>query len=182
MEQVEEHVNQSESVEPCVERRTYRERWRGRRRMRNRFLERYERRRTEREAGRHHPLTRPIRVTGGVVLILIGVAVGWLPGPGFVIFAFPGALLVASEWRRAAAIMDRVEHEAVPWIRHVRAKLRGGPKPEWVEEDPAAWGVWEDRRTGVASDTGARKRRSDARASRGRDDEAPEAEAEAHSA
>lgn len=141
--------------------RTRREAWRRRRRVRRRFVERYERRRAERDAGRHHPLTRPIRVTVGVVLILVGVAVGWLPGPGFVIFAFPGTLLIASEWRRAALVMDRVEHQTVPWIRHVRARLRGGPRPEWVEEDPAAWGVWEDRRTGGRGDTGERRRRAD---------------------
>lgn len=129
--------------------------------MSRRFTERYERRRAEREAGRHHPLKRPIRVTAGVVLILVGVAIGWLPGPGFVIFAFPGALLIASEWRRAALLMDRVEHETVPWVRRVRARLRGGPKPEWVEEDPVAWGIHEDRRTGRTRDTGERRRRSD---------------------
>lgn len=135
--------------------------WRKRRKARHRFLERYERRRAERAAGRHHPLKRPIRVTIGVVLILVGVAIGWLPGPGFVVFAFPGALLVASEWRRAALMMDRVEHETVPWVRRARAKLRGGPMPEWVEEDPAAWGIPEDRRTGEAPDNGQRRRRND---------------------
>jgi hypothetical protein len=181
MSKVDEDPNETGEAEPCEERRTYRERWRGRRRMRRRFQDRYEHRRAEREAGRHHPLTRPIRVTSGVVLILIGVAIGWLPGPGFVIFAFPGALLIASEWRRAAMIMDRVEHEAVPWIRHVRAKLRGGPKPEWVEDDPAAWGVWQDRRTGDAPDSGARMRCSDEATSlEDRDDGS--ASAEAHSA
>jgi hypothetical protein len=178
MNRVDEDVDES----TCNERRTYRERWRGRRRMRRRFLERYEHRRAEREAGRHHPLTRPIRVTSGVVLILIGVAIGWLPGPGFVVFAFPGALLIASEWRRAAALMDRVEHEAVPWIRHVRAKLRGGPKPEWVEEDPAAWGVWEDRRVGSDPDTGQRRRRRDTLDTRAEDVDDDAADAEAHSA
>jgi hypothetical protein len=122
------------------------ERWRGRRRMRRRFVERYERRRAERAAGRHHPLKRPIRVTIGVLLILGGVAIGWLPGPGFVILAVPGALLVASEWRRAALLLDHVEHETVPLLRRVRARLRGGPMPQWVEEDPAAWEAWESRR------------------------------------
>lgn len=141
---------------------TRREAWRARRQRRRRFVDRYERRRAERDAGRHHPLTRPIRVTVGVALILFGVAIGWLPGPGFIIFAFPGALLVASEWRRAAIVMDRVEHQTVPWARHVRARLRGGPRPEWVEEDPAAWGVWEDRRTRAVADTGERRRRADA--------------------
>ncbi|MEO6866585.1 MAG: hypothetical protein ABI200_01035 [Gaiellales bacterium] len=110
---------------------------------RRRFLERYEIRHAERLAGRHHPLKRPIRVTIGVVLVLAGVAVGWLPGPGFVVFAVPGALILAGEWRRAALIMDHVEHEAVPYLRHVYARLRGGrPKPEWVAQDPAKWATW----------------------------------------
>ena len=153
-----ERVEEDSGIEP----RGRRETWRERRRTSQRFLERYERREAERRAGRHHPLKRPIRVTTGVTLILAGVAIGWLPGPGFVILAFPGALLVASEWRRAALIMDRVEHESVPWVRRARAKLRGGPRPEWVEEDPAFWGVWEDRRSGAEPDSGERRRRSDA--------------------
>ena len=158
--------------------------WRRRRRMRHRFLARYEKRRAERSAGRHHPLKRPLRVTAGVLLILFGVAIGWLPGPGFVIFAFPGALLIASEWRRAALLMDRVEHETVPWIRRVRARLRGGPMPEWVAEDPAFWGVWEDRRAGGHADTGHRRRRTDADEVASAHDDADDgsAEAAAHSA
>ena len=135
--------------------------WIRARQRRRRFVERYEHRRAERLAGRHHPLKRPIRVTGGVVLILIGVAIGWLPGPGFVIFAIPGSLLIASEWRRAAIIMDRVEDETIPYLRRVHARLRGGPKQEWIDEDPELWGLWRDRRSGVAPDTGQRRRASD---------------------
>ncbi|MCW2921792.1 MAG: hypothetical protein JWL76_1666 [Thermoleophilia bacterium] len=135
--------------------------WVRARRRRRRFLERYEQRRAERLAGRHHPLKRPIRVTSGVVLILTGVAIGWLPGPGFVIFAIPGALLVASEWRRAALVMDRVEDETIPYLRRLHAKLRGGPKQEWIDEDPELWGLWADRRLDAAPDTGERRRLSD---------------------
>ena len=140
--------------------------WVRARRRRRRFMDRYEQRRAERLAGRHHPLKRPIRVTAGVALILTGVAIGWLPGPGFVIFAIPGALLVASEWRRAAIIMDRVEDETIPYLRRVHAKLRGGPKQEWIDEDPELWGLWRDRRTGADADTGMRRRRSDVQAHR----------------
>lgn len=105
---------------------------------------------------------RPLRVTAGVVLILTGVAIGWLPGPGFIILALPGALLVASEWRRAALLLDRVENEAIPRLRRVHARLRGGPKQEWVDEHPELWGQWCDRR-GIdgATDSGHRRRRSD---------------------
>lgn len=135
--------------------------WGRARARRHRFLDRYERRRAERLAGRHHPLKRPIRVTVGVVLILTGVAIGWLPGPGFVILAFPGALLIASEWRRAALAMDRIEEETIPRMRRVHARLRGGPKPEWVAEDPELWGLWCERRGYGAPDTGERRRASD---------------------
>lgn len=131
--------------------------WGRARARRHRFMDRYERRRTE----RHRPFARPIRVTCGVLLILGGVAVGWLPGPGFVILAFPGALLVASEWRRAALLMDRVENETIPRLRRLHARVRGGPKPQWVDEDPQLWGVWRDRRAGGIPDTGERRRRSD---------------------
>lgn len=136
--------------------------WGRARARRHRFSDRYERRRAERLAGRHHPLKRPIRVTVGVTLVLGGVAIGWLPGPGFVILAFPGALLVASEWRRAALIMDRLEEETLPRMRRLRARLRGGPRPEWVAEDPELWGLWCERRGGELPDTGERRRLSDA--------------------
>ncbi len=129
-------------------------------------MDRYEQRRVERLAGRHHPLKRPIRVTTGVTLILAGVAVGWLPGPGFVVFAIPGSLLVASEWRRAAIIMDRVEDETIPYLRRVHAKLRGGPKQEWIDEDPELWGLWKDRRVGSEPDSGHRRRTSDVQLNR----------------
>lgn len=139
-----------------------RSRWeRARSRRRQRFLERYERRHAERQAGRHHPLKRPVRVTSGVVLVLGGVAIGWLPGPGFVVLAFPGALLIASEWRRAALLMDRVEDETIPRVRLVRARLFGGPRDEWVEEHPHLWSRWYDRRAGMTPDTGERRRADD---------------------
>lgn len=131
--------------------------WGRARARRRRFVERYERRRAE----RHHPLQRPIRVTIGVVLILGGVAIGWLPGPGFVILAFPGALLVASEWRRAALLLDRVEEETIPRMRRLHARLRGGPKPEWVAADPELWGLWCERRGTGSTDNGNRRRATD---------------------
>jgi hypothetical protein len=137
--------------------------WGRARARRHRFVDRYERRREERLAGRHHPLKRPIRVTVGVVLILTGVAIGWLPGPGFVIFAIPGSLLVASEWRRAALAMDRLEDETIPRLRRLHARLRGGPKPQWVADDPESWGLWCDRRGYGADDTGERRRSDDLR-------------------
>ena len=94
------------------------------RERRHRFLERYEERRERRERGEVSLLARPVRVTAGVLLILAGIAIGWLPGPGFVILAFPGALLIASEWRRAARLMDAAEHQAVPRLEALWARLR----------------------------------------------------------
>lgn len=136
-------------------------RWERARARRRRFLERYERRREERRGGRHHPLSRPIRVTAGVLLVLAGVAIGWLPGPGFVILAIPGALLVTSEWRRAALMMDRVEQETIPRLRRLHARLRGGPRPEWIAEDTELWRRWSERRGRGAADSGERRRRHD---------------------
>lgn len=129
---------------------------------RHRFLDRYERRRrVERVKGEANPLTRATRVTVGVVLLLTAVAIGWLPGPGFIILAPPGALLIASEWRRAALLMDRVEEETIPRLQRLYARLRGGPKPEWREQDPQAWAAWSERRGSGAADTGQRRRSDD---------------------
>jgi hypothetical protein len=58
----------------------------------------------------------------------------------------PGAFLLAGEVRRAAIIMDRMENETIPRIRRTRARLRGGPRPEWVEQDPQLWADWCDAR------------------------------------
>lgn len=123
-----------------------------------RFLERYERRRAE----DHGRFVRPIRVLAGVLLILFGIAIGWLPGPGFVIFAIPGSFLVGSEIRRAAVLLDRVEAETLPRVQRVHARLRGGPKPGWVEAAPERWARWcEDRRRMELPDSGQRRRSSD---------------------
>jgi len=135
--------------------------WGRARARRRRFLDRYEERYIREERGEVRSYERPVRVTVGVVMILLGIAIGWLPGPGFIILAFPGALLVASEWRRAAIALDRVENEAIPRMRLLHARLRGGPKPEWVQEDPLLWGIEADRRAGRSSDTGKRRRRTD---------------------
>lgn len=131
---------QVDEARPRVERRSRR---RERRRQRTRrFIERYERRRRERDSGRSNPLWRPVRITTGVLLILAGIAIGWLPGPGFVVLALPGALLLASEVRRAALLMDHLENVTVPRVRRWHARLRGGPKADWVERDPDFWADW----------------------------------------
>ncbi|MCW2972626.1 MAG: hypothetical protein JWN72_899 [Thermoleophilia bacterium] len=101
-------------------------------------MARYERRRAE----RHNVLVRPVRIALGILLIVGGVLIGWLPGPGFIILALPGAFLLASEVRRAARILDRIENVTIPRLKRLHARLRGGPKPEWVEEDPQLWADW----------------------------------------
>jgi len=129
-----------------------------------RFMERYERRR----AAPHGRFVRPVRVAAGVVLIILGVAIGWLPGPGFIIFALPGSFLLASEVRRAASLLDRVEAEALPRLQRLRARARGGPKQAWVDAAPEGWARWcEDRRRMELPDSGERRRSSDMVASSG---------------
>ncbi|MCW2924442.1 MAG: hypothetical protein JWM98_1846 [Thermoleophilia bacterium] len=131
--------------------------WGRARARRHRFMDRYEQRRAE----HHGPLVRPFRIAAGGILLALSPVVGAIPGPGGMFLFLPGAFLLASEYRRAAIIMDRVENETIPRLRRLYARLRGGPKPEWVEEDPQLWGIWEDRRAGRASDTGERRRRAD---------------------
>jgi hypothetical protein len=140
--------------------------WRRTQARRRRFLDRYEQRLEERARGSVSPYSRPLRLGTGTFLILAGIAIGWLPGPGFIILAFPGALLVASEWRRGAIMLDRVENETVPWVRRTRAWLFGGPHAAWVAEDPQLWGLEQDRRRNVVPDSGARRRRDDSRRER----------------
>jgi broad specificity phosphatase PhoE len=131
--------------------------WDRARARRRRFLDRYEQRRAE----QHHVLVRPLRITLGVLLLVISPIVGAIPGPGGVFVFLPGAFLLASEYRRAALIMDRMEHETIPRLRRLHARLRGGPKPEWYEQDPELWGAWCDRRGMDAPDSGERRRDSD---------------------
>lgn len=77
-----------------------------------------------------------------MLLVLGGIAIGWLPGPGFVILALPGAFLIASEIRWMALAMDRGEHETIPRVKRAWARLRGGPKQAWIDADPALWVDW----------------------------------------
>jgi len=38
--------------------------------------------------------------------------------------------------------MDRLENVTIPRLKRLHARLRGGPKPEWVEQDPQLWADW----------------------------------------
>lgn len=75
-----------------------------------RFVERYERRRSARRDGAVHRLTRLTRIVIGSLLIVAAVAIGWLPGPGFVPLAVAGGLLLAGEVRWVADRLDPIEH------------------------------------------------------------------------
>lgn len=74
-----------------------------------RFLKRYDRRKAARRDGALYRFTRAARVVVGVVCIIIAVAIGWLPGPGFVPLAVVGALLLAGEIRWVAVRLDPLE-------------------------------------------------------------------------
>lgn len=128
-----------------------------------RFIDRYDKRRAERQRGEHHALLRPLRVASGLLLILAGIAIGWLPGPGFVILALPGALLVASEIRQMALAMDRMEHETIPRVLRLWARARGGPRDSWVRYNPSIWHDWSssDAADDAAAASGDERRGSD---------------------
>lgn len=97
------------------------------------------------EQGEHF-IVRPARIAVGSFLVVLSPFVGVIPGPGGMFVFLPGAFLLASEVRRAAIIMDRVENETIPRLRRLRARLRGGPKREWVEHDPVLWADYCEQR------------------------------------
>jgi hypothetical protein len=100
--------------------RTLREDWRrlehgtpGRR-----FEELYSLRRTRRE--NRHSTSRIFVIATGTILVVVSPVVGVVPGPGgLVVFVF-GFVLLASELRPAARLLDRCE----PRARTVWAALR----------------------------------------------------------
>jgi len=124
-------------------------------------MQRYEQRRVQRESGSAHFYVRPLRIIAGALLVIISPLVGAIPGPGGVLVFLPGAFLLASEVRHAAIIMDRMENETIPRIRRFHARLRGGPKREWVEAHPELWTDWCERRQMDMPDTGKRRRAVD---------------------
>lgn len=66
-------------------------------------------RRYERLSGHdRHPVARVVRAGLGVLLILVGIVFGVLPGPGFVP-AFAGLALLAGESERIARTLDAAE-------------------------------------------------------------------------
>lgn len=71
-----------------------------------RFLDVFRLRTERRNEG--HMRSRALFTGGGLLLILIGAGIGWLPGPGGVL-AVLGVALVAAESRSVARTLDWVE-------------------------------------------------------------------------
>ena len=116
-----------------------------------RFLLRYLRRRAQVRQSGSRFYVRPLRIFLGILLVVLSPLVGWVPGPGGMFLFIPGILLLSSEIRRAAVLLDHIENETVPRLRVLRASIRfrgrvRGPRPEWVAEDPAFWERWAERR------------------------------------
>lgn len=88
----------------------------------SRFCAFYEYRRQSRGSG--WPLSRILTVGGGVILLLGGLAIGWIPGPGGFISVF-GAALLATEWPPLARLLDRVEVLLRDLWRRVRSTWNG---------------------------------------------------------
>lgn len=58
--------------------------------------------------GSHWSIGRVAKVGGGLFLIILGVGVGWLPGPGGFV-AIIGLLLIAQEFPFVAKALDALE-------------------------------------------------------------------------
>jgi len=74
------------------------------------------------------PLERVVTLVLGTVLLIGGLATGWLPGPGGFVAVF-GAALLGVEWLRVARLLDRGELQLWGIWRFVQRRLRLGPEP-----------------------------------------------------
>ena len=91
----------------------------------SRFQEQYDEERTKQNG----TLGRLLRILGGLLLFPIGVFFLAVPGPGLLVIAL-GAVLIAREFRFAAAVLDNIEVRARKlfkwgkqrWQRLVRAR------------------------------------------------------------
>jgi uncharacterized protein (TIGR02611 family) len=82
-----------------------------------RFRDFHEARRKRREDG--FSLERVLVLSGGFLLLVGGLAIGWLPGPGGFVSIF-GAALLATEFRPLARLLDWAEvrtRRAAKWLR-----------------------------------------------------------------
>jgi hypothetical protein len=86
-----------------------------------RFTDFYEDRRKRRASA--GATVRVAWVGLGIVLVLGGLAIGWLPGPGGFIAIF-GAALLATEYRPLARLLDRAESVARRTWRWIRTRWK----------------------------------------------------------
>jgi hypothetical protein len=69
-------------------------------------------------------LERVLTLVVGTLLLVGGLAIGWLPGPGGFLAVF-GAALLGVEWLRVARILDRCETYLRGFVRFVRRRVLG---------------------------------------------------------
>ena len=78
------------------------------------------------------PRERVVTLVLGTVLVVGGLAIGWLPGPGGFI-AIIGLALLGVEWLPIAKLLDSCERRLGDAWRYVRRRL--GPPRARVETD-----------------------------------------------
>jgi hypothetical protein len=85
-----------------------------------RFLD-FHQARCKRRAG-GWPRERVLTIVIGTLLLVGGLAIGWLPGPGGFIAIF-GAALLGVEWLRVARLLDRCEMLLWDGLRFMRRRF-----------------------------------------------------------
>jgi len=91
----------------------------------SRFQEQYERQRKS-PAG---TASRVLRVSLGVIALLVGLVLMPAPGPGFIVVGI-GALMIAREFRAAAILLDRIEvlgRQVLKWAKRTWRRNRARP-------------------------------------------------------
>jgi hypothetical protein len=71
------------------------------------------------------PLERVVTLGVGTFLLLGGLAIGWLPGPGGFV-AVIGAALLGVEWLSVARLLDAIERRLRKAWQFARRRLRRG--------------------------------------------------------
>jgi hypothetical protein len=79
--------------------------------------------------GEGWPLERVLTCAVGIILLLGGLAIGWLPGPGGFIGVI-GAALLGAESLRVAKLLDRAELKLRGAWRFLRHRVFRRPQPE----------------------------------------------------
>lgn len=102
-------------------------------RVGHRFRDRYHRRRRD---GERSGLSTALALTGGLALMLAGLVMVIMPGPGWITL-FLGLGLVAGESLPTARLMDRAEVRGRKLLRRAAKLWRGF----WKGSPGAAWSV-----------------------------------------